>query len=167
MEMSSQVQQFWTQFVATAGDDATDDAAADNVAGRFYEAFHFDDNEVDANALVELVLQGTKRATASLLWGYEISRIPLPKAGDLSVVTDWQGQPRCIIESTHVEVVSYEEVSEAFAAIEGEGDGSLRYWLEEHWLYFSRECQRLGKTPSLQMPVVCEQFKVIYPRRDA
>lgn len=166
MEMSSQVQQFWAQFVATAADDVADDAT-DDVAGRFYEAFHFDDNEGDANALVELVLQGRKRATASLLWGYEVSHKALPKVGDLSIVTDWQGQPRCIIESTEVEVVPYAEVSAAFAAIEGEGDGSLRYWFEEHWRYFSRECQRLGKPPSLQMPVVCEQFKVIYPDRDA
>jgi len=162
MEMSSQMQQFWAQFVVTAGDDAADDVAA-----RFYEAFHFDDNEVDANALVDLVLQGRKRATASLLWGYEVSHKPLPKVGDLSIVTNWQGQPRCIIESTQVELVPYAEVSEAFAAIEGEGDGSLRSWFEGHWLYFSRECQRLGKAPSLQMPVVCEQFKVIYPDRDA
>lgn len=157
MEMSSQVQQFWAQFVVTAGDDA---------AERFYEAFHFDDNEVDANALVDLVLQGRKGATASLLWDYEVSHKPLPKVGDLSIVTNWQGQPRCIIESTQVELVPYEEVSEAFAAIEGEGDGSLRSWFEGHWLYFSRECRRLGKAPSLQMPVVCEQFNVIYPDRD-
>lgn len=162
MEMSSQVQQFWVQFLATAGDDASDDIAA-----RFYETFHFDDNEVDANALVDLVLQGTKRATASLLWDYEVSHKALPKVGDLSVVTNWQGQPRCIIESTQVELVPYAEVSAAFAAIEGEGDGSLHSWLEGHWLYFSRECQRLGKTPSLQMLVVCEQFKVVYPDRDA
>ena len=162
MEMSSQVQQFRAHFLATAGDDAAADVAA-----RFYEVFHFDDNEVDANALVELVLQGRKRATASLLWDYEISHKPRPKVGDLSIVTNWHGQPRCIIESTQVELVPYAEVSAAFAAIEGEGDGSLRSWFEGHWLYFSRECQRLGKTPSLQMLVVCEQFKVIYPDRDA
>jgi len=158
MGMTSQVQQFWEQFEAIADYDAS---------SRFYEAFHFDDNETDANALGALVLQGRKRATASLLWGYEVSHKPLPKVGDLSIVTNWQGKPLCIIESTQVALVPYEEVSAAFAAIEGEGDGSLCAWFEGHWLYFSRACQRLGKTPSLQMPVVCEQFKVIYPDPDA
>lgn len=38
--------------------------------------------------------------------------------------------------------------------------------LFRHWRYFSRECQRLGKEPTLQMPVVCEQFKILYPTRD-
>ena len=77
-----------------------------------------------------------------------------------------QQEPLCIIETTHVEIVPYEEVSEAFAAVEGEGDGSLRHWREVHWLYFSRECQRLGKEPSLRMPIICERFKVVYPYCD-
>lgn len=50
-----------------------------------------------------------------------------------------------------------------FAAIEGEGDGSLSYWRDAHWRYFGRECHRIGKELSLQMLVVCEQFKVVYP----
>lgn len=88
---------------------------------------------------------------------------PIPKAGDLSVVTNWQQEPFCIVETTHVAVVPYGEVSEAFAAIEGEGDGSLNYWRNVHWDYFSRECQRIDREPSVCMPVVCEQFKVVYP----
>ena len=61
-----------------------------------------------------------------------------------------------------MDIAPYEEVGEAFAAAEGEGDGSLRYWREVHWLYFSRECARLGKQPSLTMPVVCERFTLAF-----
>jgi len=82
------------------------------------------------------------------------------------VVTDWQGIPRCIIETTNVEIVSFDRVTDSFAAREGEGDKTLRYWREVHWRFFSRECQRIGREPDLQMPVVCEQFKVIYPTCD-
>ena len=82
------------------------------------------------------------------------------------MVTNWQQEPLCIIETTRVEIVPYEEVSENFAAVEGEGDGSLRYWRKVHWQYFSRECQRLGKEPSLLMPIICERFKVVYPYCD-
>jgi hypothetical protein len=42
-----------------------------------------------------------------------------------------------------VATVPFEEVSEEFAAIEGEGDGSLRYWREVHWTYFGRVCKRI------------------------
>ena len=88
-------------------------------------------------------------------------RLP-PKPGALSVVTNWQGKPLCVIETKAVAIVPYEEVSEEFAATEGEGDGSLRYWREAHWAYFGRECTRIGRVPSMRMPIVCERFEVIY-----
>jgi uncharacterized protein YhfF len=109
------------------------------------------------------VLSGRKRATAGLVWTDQASNTPLPTIGALNVVTDWQGTPLCVIETTHVEVVPFDRVSSAFAAIEGEGDGSLSYWRDAHWRYFSRECERIGKEPSLEMLVVCEQFRVVYP----
>lgn len=128
----------------------------------FDEAFHFDDNEASANELAQLVLAGTKRATAALLWSMEAENKPLPKPGDFSVVTDWQGRALCVIETTSVEIVPYDKVTKAFAAIEGEGDGSLTYWREAHWGYFSRQCRRIGKQADLQMPVVCERFDIVY-----
>ena len=133
-----------------------------NLSSRFYEAFHFDDNERDANALAGLVLSGTKCATASLLWTYEASKKPLPIPGSLSVVTNWDGEPLCVIETEEVKVTAYNEVTEEFAAAEGEGDCTLSYWRKVHWLYFGRECSRLGKKPSPKMPVVCEKFFVVY-----
>ena len=157
MRIPTHIKQFWKSFEADIGHDAS---------SRFYESFHFDDNETSANALGDLVLQGQKRATAGLLWSNEMNNKPIPKVGDLSVVTNWQHEPLCIIETIHVEIVPYEEVSEAFAAVEGEGDGSLRHWREVHWSYFSRECERLGKEPSLRMPIICESFKVVYPHCD-
>ncbi len=148
------MQPFWSAFEAATGLDAT---------ARFYEAFHFDDNERSANALALLVLEGTKRATAGLLWAFEAESKALPAPGQLSVVTDWDGLPLCIIETRLVEVVPYDEVSEAFAWIEGEGDRTLRSWRENHWAYFGRECERLRKALDVRMPVVCEQFEAIYP----
>jgi uncharacterized protein YhfF len=109
-----------------------------------------------------LVLSGKKRATASLLWTYEKSNKPLPKAGDLSIVTDFAGNPVCIIETQSIEIVPFEEVSEEFAAAEGEGDGSLGYWRAAHGRFFGRECKRLGLEPQARMPVICERFNVVF-----
>ena len=155
MEIPAAIRPFWAQYAAAAGEE---------VSTRFYEAFHFDDNEPSANHLAALVLAGTKRATAGLAWSFESSGKPLPKPGDLSVVTDWHGKPLCVIETTQVDIVPYEEVSAEFAATEGEGDKSLRYWREAHWAYFGRECARIGRTPDQRMPVVCERFEVVYPK---
>ena len=150
----TRVQSFWKKFQASIAYDASP---------RFYEAFHFDDNEQTANALGALVLSGPKRATAGLLWTHEFTSKPFPQVGALSVVTDWHGTPLCVIETTHIEIVPFDAVSDNFAATEGEGDQTLSYWRDAHWRFFSRECQRLGREPSLDMPVVCEQFKVVYP----
>jgi len=144
---------FWNTFASTQSVDPTP---------RFFEAFHFDDNEPSANDLANLVLSGTKRATAGLVWSFENASMPLPKVGDLSVVTSWAGTPMCVIETQRVDIVPFEEVSADFAATEGEGDGSLQYWQQAHRSYFGRECQRIGREPNARMPVVCEHFAVIY-----
>ena len=138
-------------------------AAGHDPAARFCEAFRFYDEPHVSDALAELVRRGKKRATARLLWVYEVEQRPLPRHGDLSVVTRWSGEPVCVIETAQVDVHAFEDVSEAFAADEGEGDGSLGYWREAHWPYFSRECRRIARTPDPRMPVVCERFAVVYP----
>lgn len=153
MDIPSRVLPFWKAFALTQAADPT---------ARFFEAFHFDDNEPSADELANLVLTGTKRATAGLVWSFENAAMPLPKVGDLSVVTNWAGTPMCVIETQRVDILPFEEVSAEFAATEGEGDGSLQYWQQAHRAYFERECQRIGREPSARMPVVCERFAVIY-----
>jgi len=147
---------FWRDFCAAVGEDHTD---------RFFEAFHFDDNAASANALAALVLARVKRASTGLVWSYEHAGVPLPQAGQLSVVTDFGGKPLGVIETIRVDVVPYDAVSAEFAATEGEGDGSLAYWRRAHWAYFGRECARIGRTPSFDMPVACERFELIHPPR--
>jgi len=154
MLMAPDIAEFWTRFKDSTGEG--DDA-------RFYEAFYFGDHEELADSLAALVLAGRKRATAGLSWGLEAEGKRPPRAGDLSVVTNWAGQPLCVIETRAVDLVPFDDVTAEFAAVEGEGDGSLAYWREGHTEYFARECARIGRTPSGSMLVVCERFAVIYP----
>jgi uncharacterized protein YhfF len=131
-----------------------------------YEAWSFGDKPETADELAALVLEGPKRATASLLWVYETEGETLPQAGDLSVILDGQGQPVCIIQTTQVDINPFNQVDADFAAAEGEGDRSLAYWRDVHWRFFSRECQTIGREPSLTMPVVCERFQLVYRPQD-
>ncbi len=147
------IQPYWAAFVASRAVDPTP---------RFFEAFHFDDHESSANELAALVLAGVKRASAGLVWSFEHAGVALPRAGDLSVVTNWAKQPQCVIETVRVDIVAFADVTAEFAATEGEGDGSLAYWQAAHRAYFGRECQRIGRLPAPHMPVVCERFEVVY-----
>ncbi len=144
---------FWQAYVAsTAGVDES----------RFYEAFYFGDSEALADELAELVLTGTKRATASAFWTFEAQGKRAPVPGDLSVVTNWAGAPQCIIETLSVEPVPFHQVTAAFAATEGEGDGSLAYWREAHERFFQRECAQHGRAFTEDMLLACERFKVVF-----
>ncbi len=157
MPIPAQCHDFWTAFRSAVG--AADKERLDE---RFYEAFYFGDSQALADELAALVLQGTKRGTAGSVWSFEAEGKRLPRPGDLSIVTNWAGQPLCVIETLSVDVRPFNEVSAEFAAIEGEGDGSLAYWQQEHRAYYSRECERAGRTFDERMPVACECFRVVH-----
>ena len=84
------------------------------------------------------------------------------RAGDIEIVLDHHLEPALITRIIDVAVVPYCRVGAEYAAIEGEGDGSLDYWRKAHWAFFSRECRRLGREPADEMPVVCSVFEVLH-----
>jgi uncharacterized protein YhfF len=154
MAMPIDAQAMWSAYAAARGGVNED---------RFYEAFSFGDSASMADELGRLVLAGTKRATAGAVWSYAAEGKPIPQPGDLSVVMDSAGQALCIIETTQVDIVPFDQVSAEFAATEGEGDGSLAYWRQVHLEYFTRECARAGCLFSHDMAIACERFKVVHP----
>jgi len=129
---------------------------------RFLEAFALGDSEALATRLADLVLSGVKRATASLVWTFEHEGKPPPAPGDLSIVATWAKDPLCIIETTAVAIVPFDEVPADFARAEGEDDGTLASWRSNHREFFARECARIGRMPSPHMPVLCERFRVVF-----
>jgi len=157
MELPNHIKPFWLDYLSKANLDPETPV---------YEIFYFDDNESDANELADLVLRGKKRATASLLCVYGTSGQRPPKVGDLSIVTNWDGLPLCVIETTEVEIQVFHDVNEDFAADEGEGDLSLEYWKDAHWPYFEHVCRELGREMSQEEPVVCERFQMVFPNQN-
>ena len=123
---------------------------------------HFGDNEQDANECAKLVQAGIKRATSDSLLGLQHRNEPLPKIGDYTVVTDWQGKAQCIIETTKVTLKPFFSIDAAYAQLEGEGDKSLAYWKKVHWDYYTRELEIFGRVPRESMIVVCQQFEKVY-----
>lgn len=112
--------------------------------------------------LLELIQSGIKTASAGLAWVYESEGTGLPCPGDIEIVVNSLGEPKLVTQIDSVQVVPFAEVTSAHAALEGEGDRSLEYWRELHWQFFSRECARIGRVPSPQMPVVCTTFRMLH-----
>ncbi len=149
------VEEMWKDYLISINHDI-------NNTDKNYTSWYFCDNEESANDLAKLVKQGIKRATTSLYCFYEEEDEALPKAGNLSVITDWQGIAQCIIEIKRVTVLPFNEVTEEFAETEGEGDKSLKYWKEAHIHFFNRDLKGQGKEFKEDMLVVCEEFQVVY-----
>lgn len=122
----------------------------------------FGDSPQMADELLEPVLSGLKTATCSALWEWEHEGNPPPKPGLLSVIMNGNDEPKCIIETVEVTIKNYSEVDAGFARDEGEGDFSLEYWREAHKRFFSRTLPAIGREFSLDMPLVCERFKVMW-----
>ena len=126
------------------------------------DAFGFGGEPELADELAALVLAGKKRATTSLPAEYSSLNEPFPKPGDASIVLRGDGTPVAIIETTEVIAVRFGSVSAEFAAVEGEGDGSLDYWREAHLDYFGAVCSRLGGHFDVDTNVLCQVFRVVW-----
>ncbi|MGL4521158.1 MAG: ASCH domain-containing protein [Bacilli bacterium] len=113
------------------------------------------------NHLAQLVIDGTKTATCSAHIAYEIENVPVPVVGEYSIILDSEDKPLAMIVITSVEIVPFNEVSEAFAIAEGEGDLTYDYWWNVHVKFFTDHCAELGIPFSENMNVVCERFELI------
>lgn len=127
-----------------------------------YDLWYFGDDEALARGLLDLVLAGTKTATAGLVWG--AAEADTPKPGGYSLITDFGGTPECVLQTVELRMLPFDRVDAAFAHDEGEGDRSLDFWRRAHWDYFTRRCAEIGRTPARDMPVFRERFRLIHPR---
>jgi len=114
------------------------------------------------DALSELALSGQKRGTAHLEMQFREDNIPMREIGDYWIVLKCDGTPMCVVRIIAIEIVPFNQVGPEFAASEGEGDLSRRYWREAHGAYFQAQCDRWGVTWRDDLLVVCENFLTVY-----
>ena len=153
--MTESVVAFWQRYVGTLPPEHPHRHARP-------DAFAFGDSPALANELAALVGVGRKTATASLPVEFTSGGLPLPAAGDVSIVTRADGIPVAIIELVEVRYVPFQAVDAAFAADEGEGDGTLAWWQAAHRKYFRRVCARLGANFDETTSVICQRFRLVY-----
>jgi uncharacterized protein YhfF len=146
---------YWGQFVQSLP------AGAEPPDG-YYDTFSFGVTKEEATGIAALVLQGIKTATGSVQWVYEAEGKAPPKPGDLSIVRDSEDRPVCIIETTEVRVIPFNEVDAQFAWDGGEWDRTLASWRENYWSFIVSECARINREPTGRTPLVCERFRVVY-----
>ena len=152
---SEAVENFWKEFVSQTSDINPETP---------YQVWYFGNTPEMARELAELVIAGKKRATASLVEFNEKHLELAPAADGYNVVTDFEGAPLCVIQTTEIRHIPFMEVDAQFAFDEGEGDQSLEYWRGVHWAYFTKEAKDFGLEFNERSLVCCERFKLLFPR---
>jgi uncharacterized protein YhfF len=147
------VRAFWERALNAVGLDPATPAPAASCFGDTVEL---------ADELIDLVLAGTKRATASSVEHLEVDGEPVPEVGGLWIATDGSMRPRALLETTDVRIGPLSSVDDAFAWDEGEGDRTRGDWLDAHTRYFLRTLPIAGLAFHLDIPVVFERFMVRY-----
>ena len=117
----------------------------------------FGDEPGLAGRLLELILCGRKRATC---WAC-LDTEP-PASGSLTVVTGWDGEAGCIIETVRARRMKFSEMTWELARLEGE-DERFETWREGHIRFFTEEGKREGYAFSENMEIIFEEFKVVWP----
>lgn len=149
------IKEMWEKYLSAIGENIKNTA-------KTYEFWHFCNNKKDANELAVLVKNEKKKATASLHCLYAIENESLPEVGDYVIITDWNGIAQCVIRVTGINIIPFREVTEEFAAKEGERDGTLSFWREVHRKFFTLGLKEHNKKFSEDMLVICEEFEVVY-----
>ena len=155
MNKSESTEKFWQDFCAKNSKVNSDEP---------YQVWFFGDSQKMARELAELVISGKKSATASLVEFNEKHPGIAPVKEVFSVVTDFEGIPLCVIQTTEIRHLPFKEVDAQFAFDEGESDQRLDYWREVHQRYFTKEAAEFNLEFNEKSLIACEKFKLLHPK---
>ncbi|MFM8560839.1 MAG: ASCH domain-containing protein [Solirubrobacterales bacterium] len=109
--------------------------------------------------LVELVLEGTKTATCSLLAEWEAEGREPPTPGSRTALIDMAGRERGVVEVTEVRVVPIREIDDDFARAEGEGFEDVAQWRAAHEEFWASD--QPGVKVTDETMIVAERIRLV------
>lgn len=152
--MGDTVESFWQKFCETKGIDVETP----------YQSWYFGNSAKMAIELANLVVFGDKTATASLATINKLKPEEAPILDGYSVVTDFEKNPICVIQTTEIRHLPFNCVDPKFAYDEGEGNRTLEYWQVSHWRYFTKEAAENDLEFNENSLICCERFKLLYSK---
>jgi uncharacterized protein YhfF len=106
-----------------------------------------------------LVLSGVKTLTSSPFWDYPDGKIPF--VGALSVLLDGARRPRGIVETTRVEIMPFQAVTEEMAQAYGEGERTASWWRKEMGAFYQASAMHHGEAFTDATLLIWEWFAVV------
>jgi len=152
MKFSCEILDFWEKAKSETG-----------IEGEFTDAYGIGDTPEFKQELLNLVLEGKKRASTSLVKEGELEGWPEPEVGQYNIILDGYDNPAAVIKTVSVRRCSFIDVDDEHAYWEGEDDRTLESYIREHTKYYSRRGAALGFDFTTDMEVILERFKLVYP----
>ena len=141
--------------------------AARGIADTAYDVARFGWTQGLTDELNTLVFSGRKRATCCLKQQIDVGKEGMARVGGYCVMLDSSDRPVAIWRTTDVSVRPVNQVDDAFAWDEGEGDRSRADWLRMHNNFYTALAEREGFAYDDGMPAVFERFTIVWPPEHA
>ncbi len=123
---------------------------------------YFGHSEEESVAVLEQLLSGEKTAISHCIPDYLTKKQPMPRIGDYTMVTDFYGNPCCILKAVDVLIAPLPEVPEHWMQREHPGV-TREAWLSEKHGEYEALAARGGFHANEENPVLLEQVQVVYP----
>lgn len=148
---------FWQAFLEQTGTETTD------AVSRYT---YFGESEEETVTALEQLLSGEKTAIAHCIPDYLSTRKPMPKIGDYTMVTDFYGNPCCILRAEDVTIAPMPEVPAELMQAESPGI-SREVWLAGKQAEYRKLSKGSGFHFHEEIPVLLEHVQVVFPTRTA
>lgn len=117
----------------------------------------FGGKENEQDYLAQLVDEGIKVATSSLVYLQELGLNESSQVGDRWLIQDSQGKQVCEVEVEAVKINTFASITNDFAV--KESDQSFNNWHDIHWTYYSTLLSKYGKKLTDTTQLECVYFK--------
>jgi len=87
----------------------------------------------------------------------------LPRPGDMAVLVNFSGEPRCLIRYDECELLSLGQVGPRHVAVETAALRDLAAWRKFHRDYWAPVFAARGEELTDDVPIVYQRFTVLYP----
>ena len=108
---------------------------------------------VNNNELISLVLSSKKTATTSLFK----DDTKLPVIGEKTIICYDDGTEAATVRTIDFKIMKFNEMTEEYAKLEGEGDLSLDYWKKVHYNFF----KSIDKNFNDDSKIIFEIFELV------
>ena len=152
MEFSQEVLDFWEKVRKETG-----------IKGAFTDAYGIGDTPELKQELLNLILDGKKRASTSLVKESKIESWPEPEVGQYNIILDDSDMPAAVIRTVSIRRCRFSDVDEEHAYWEGEDERTLDSYIREHTKYYTRRGAALGFEFTPDMEVILDRFELVYP----